>query len=271
MQKIAWLSDIHLNFLTRQELEQFTQKLSGFDADSFLIGGDIGEGPSVSEYLSYLESQLKRPIFFVLGNHDFYHSSFKQVYVEIYKLVANSKYLKWLPKVGIVELSSNTCLIGHGCWGDGRYGDFFNSKLEVMDTWLIKDFAHMDKTRLSHKLHELGDEAGGFFQFHFLEALQHYKKVLVLTHVSPFIESAWYRGHTSDDDALPYFACKAAGDVFRKITRDYPDRNITLLCGHTHSPGEVHIYDNLLVKTAGAKYGKPEVQEILVVKNKNNG
>ncbi len=266
MRKIAWLSDIHLNLLTLKELERFIQKVSLLDVDSFLIGGDIGEGPSVTGYLSYLESHLKRPIFFVLGNHDFYHCSFEQVYVEIYKLTARSKYLNWLPKAGIVELAANTCLIGHGCWGDARYGDFNSSKLEIMDTWLIKDFAHLDKTKLFYKLHELGDEAAGFFRFHLLDALQRYKNVIVLTHVSPFKESAWYHGRTSDDDALPYFACKAAGDVFQQIVGDYPDRNITLLCGHTHSPGEVHIFDNLLVKTAGAKYGKPVVQEIVEIK-----
>lgn len=263
--KLAWLSDIHLNFLTFRELEQFVQYLADLEVDSFLIGGDVAEGPTLTGYLSFLESKLQCPIYFVLGNHDFYHSSLEKIYVEIYRLMSTAKYLKWLPKEGIIELSKDTCLIGHGCWGDGRLGNYFNSKLEIMDTYLIEDFAKLDKIRLLQKLNELGDEAAGFFRFHLLEALQHFKNVYVLTHVPPFKEASWYKGRMSDDDALPFFACKAAGDVFREIMGDYPDHNVTVLCGHTHSPGEVNIFENLFVKTAHVKYGRPEVQKIIKI------
>ncbi|MEA3468158.1 MAG: hypothetical protein U9R57_08050 [Thermodesulfobacteriota bacterium] len=43
----------------------------------------------------------------------------------------------------------------------------------------------------------------------------------------------------------------------------YPDRQMTVLCGHTHSSGQVTILPNLLVKTGGAEYGSPMIQEAL--------
>jgi predicted MPP superfamily phosphohydrolase len=45
------------------------------EADCFAITGDIGEARSIERYLRLLESSLQRPIYFVLGNHDFYHGS----------------------------------------------------------------------------------------------------------------------------------------------------------------------------------------------------
>ncbi|MCK5515577.1 MAG: hypothetical protein KAI39_01790 [Desulfobulbaceae bacterium] len=41
------------------------------------------------------------------------------------------------------------------------------------------------------------------------------------------------------------------------------DKQMTVLCGHTHSSGECQILPNLLVKTGGAKYGSPMIQEII--------
>src|SRR3954452_20529740 len=44
----------------------------------------------------------------------------------------------------------------------------------------------------------------------------------------------------------------------------HPGCEMTVLCGHTHSPGEASILPNLRVLTAGADYGRPVVQRILV-------
>jgi hypothetical protein len=54
----------------------------------------------------------------------------------------------------------------------------------------------------------------------------------------------------------------AVGDALREAASRFTDRRITVLCGHTHSPGEVKISDNLLVLTGGAEYGRPAVQRV---------
>ena len=45
--------------------------------------------------------------------------------------------------------------------------------------------------------------------------------------------------------------------------RGYPERSMTVLCGHTHSSGTAKLLDNLTVYTGGAEYGAPRHQAIL--------
>ena len=49
MKRLAWLTDIHLNFLRRAGLQAFFDSLP--EADAFAITGDIGEARDVAIYL----------------------------------------------------------------------------------------------------------------------------------------------------------------------------------------------------------------------------
>jgi hypothetical protein len=89
--------------------------------------------------------------------------------------------------------------------------------------------------------------------------------VLVPTHVPPFRESCWHEGRVSNDAWLPFFTCKAVGDVLSEAMRRCPDREMTVLCGHTHGAGEAEILPNLWVSTGRAVYGSPKVQRVLEV------
>ena len=62
---------------------------------------------------------------------------------------------------------------------------------------------------------------------------------------------------------LPHFACRAVGDRLTAIMSGRPDCSMTVLCGHTHSPGVAPILDNLLARTGGAQYGEPTLQQVL--------
>jgi hypothetical protein len=61
-------------------------------------------------------------------------------------------------------------------------------------------------------------------------------------------------GRVSDDAWLPHFACKAIGDVLVEVMTRNVDRELLVLCGHTHSPGEAQILPNLKVLTGAAEY-----------------
>jgi 3',5'-cyclic AMP phosphodiesterase CpdA len=43
--------------------------------DAVLVGGDIGEADSFAGFLGRLAELLDVPLFFVLGNHDYYRGS----------------------------------------------------------------------------------------------------------------------------------------------------------------------------------------------------
>ena len=87
--------------------------------------------------------------------------------------------------------------------------------------------------------------------------------MILLTRVPPFREACWHEGRVSDDQWLPHMACQAVGEVLLKIMRRHPERQLTVLCGHTHSPGHAKPLANLRVLTGGAAYGAPAVARIL--------
>lgn len=265
MEKILWTTDIHLNFLTNNELKLFIKEIQVKSPAVLLVGGDIGEANSVCSYLQKLDQSVECPIYFVLGNHDYYRGSLSKVNEEVQRLTKSSKKLFFLDTIPFAPLTKDTALIGHGGWADGQFGDYNGSEVMLNDYILIDEFIGLNKNQRLEKLNELGSIAASKIEKSLISAFKNYKKVLCLTHVPPFRESCWHEGKISDDNYLPHFSCKAIGEVMKKIMQSRPDRFLTVLCGHTHSPGTAQILDNLNVVTGGAVYGKPEIQKIIYV------
>ena len=264
MKFIAWAVDIHLNFLNSNKIQNFLNKIAGNAPDALLIGGDIGEAPSITEYLQIIEAEIQCPIYFVLGNHDFYYGSIDEVRQQIKKLVLKSDRLHWLPISGIVGLTDKTCLIGHDSWADGRLGNYEQSTVVLNDYRLISELSGLDRTaELLPALNKLGDEAADYLGKLLPDAFQRYRDVIVLTHVPPFKEACWHQGEVSNDNWLPHFSCKAVGSILACCMKEFSDHRMTVLCGHTHSAGEVRLLPNLQVVTGGAEYGRPKLQGML--------
>ena len=263
--KLIWLTDIHFDFLNKEGINQFLEKVQSTKPDAVLVGGDIGIAKHIKDYLQSLEVALQCPIYFVLGNHDYYGESIASVRLRIEKLSVKSMYLNYLPSVGSIELTPETCLVGHGCWGDAGYGDFINSKVMLRDYEVIQDLIHCDHEELQNKLNTLGDEASCYLEQVLQPALLRYENIFVLTHVPPFLESTWHQGHNSDNDWVPHFSCKAVGDMLLDLMSQHPEKNMTVFCGHTHSRGSAWLLPNLLIRTGAAIYGKPDITDVISV------
>ena len=260
--QIGWLTDIHLNFLSLESRSTFYTRLHNENLDALLIGGDIGEADSVVPILTELAAAVEIPVYFVLGNHDFYHGSIAAVRQAIAECCASSPWLHWLPNMAVVPLTADTALIGHDSWADGRLGDFFASEVMLNDYVLIEELRSLKKPQRFAALQALGDEAAAYLEDRARQALAQRRNILVLTHVPPFRESCWHEGQISNQDYLPHFACKAVGERLAALMRERQQNNMTILCGHTHSPGVAYILDNLCVLTGGAEYGHPKLQRI---------
>lgn len=261
--RALWLTDIHIETVSHEQYEQFLTKIEERTPDVILITGDIDER-NLTETLRQMSNRIRVPIYFILGNHDYYRKTIANVRASIEQISKQSRYLRWLPAVGVTELTPSIGLVGHDGWSDGRYGDFLNSSVILQDYLLIRDLMDLQGEALLKKLNWLGDYAAKHFRRYLPQALQRFDQVVVLLHMPPFQEATWYLGQTPEDDNpyLPHFACKAVGDVLLEIVPQYPDTAVTVLCGHTHSAGEVQVLDNLFVKTGEAKYGAPEVQQV---------
>ena len=260
--QIAWTTDIHLDFLNREGRFSFYDFISDRRPDALLVGGDIATASTLITLLQEMESRLSLPIYFVLGNHDFYGSSISRVRDAVKRLSHDSDRLFWLPACGMVELSRSTCLIGHGSWADGRNGDYDRSPVMLNDYIHIGDFRNLGKEARLHRLHHLGDRAAQDIEGITRRAARKYRRVILLMHVPPFEESCRHDGKPGHPDWLPHFSCRAVGEVLLSIMHDNRECQLTVLCGHTHDRAVYNALPNLLVLTGGAEYGNPEIQGI---------
>jgi predicted phosphohydrolase len=260
VRRLAWATDVHLNFLSAAGMDAFCAALAGEEPDAILITGDIAEGPSIEALLSVAAAELKTPIYFVLGNHDYYRSSIPRVRAVVTELSRRSPFLSWLPAAGVVPLGPEVALVGVDGWADGRLGDYVRSPVQLNDYLLIAELAGLTKAARLDKLNRLGDAEAEALEGLLAEALGKHRRVIVATHVPPFKEACWHEGRVSNDDWLPHFSCRAVGEVLRRAAVAHPDSKIRVLCGHTHSGGTAEILPNLKVVTGGAEYGEPRVQ-----------
>lgn len=283
MIRTCWLTDIHLNFIKPEKWKEFIALVTREKPDQIWLGGDIGESDSFSDYMRRLSADLKAPIYFVLGNHDFYNGSLAGVKQQVRGLCQADKNLHWLPETPLVELPSGAALLGHGGWADGRLGDYGNSTVLLNDYLAIEEFRTLlgeaevaGKDDLGRRmltssgerlrlLNRLGDESAQFFRERLPAAVAGRKRLFILTHVPPYAESCWYEGKNSDANYLPHFSNSAAGAAIREAAAANPNCHITVLCGHTHGEGKAQILPNLEVLTGGATYGVPYVQQVFEV------
>ena len=263
--KLAWLTDIHLNFVRPEALEALHHDLLAAAPEAVVLSGDIAEAGDVGWRLNDLATRLGCPVYFVLGNHDFYHGSISGVREKIRGLCSAVPNLRFLTDSNVIRLTDRTGLLGHDGWGDARFGTPEHWKIALNDWELIQDLRHLSETQLLRKLNALGDEAAEHFRAALPEALERFPEILVVTHVPPFREACWHQGRISDDDWLPHFSCKAVGDVLAEAMKARPDKKMTVLCGHTHGGGEAQILPNLRVLTGAAVYGSPAMQRVIEV------
>lgn len=260
-----WLTDIHLNFLNRTGLGKFCRTLRAESPDALFITGDIGDAPSVANHLVTLTTESRVPIYFVLGNHDFYHGSLSEVRSEMQALTQSYPWLHWLPAAGVMELTSSVGLLGHDSWADGRYGDYQGSSVELNDFQLIKELRFAGKLERLWLMQRLAEEAAVFTEDQLEIAGSQFQKLIYLTHVPPFRESCWHQGGISGEDWLPFFSCQAVGEALLRYAHSHPAVEITVFCGHTHSSGTAEILPNLIVHTGEAEYGSPQIQRVIEI------
>jgi predicted phosphohydrolase len=262
MKRFAWLTDIHLNFLTPAGVERFWAEIAELDLAGLLIGGDIAEAHDLPSYLKQMDELVAIDVYFVLGNHDYYFGSISKVRDELRQLCERHPRLHYLTTSGVFELTKQIGLVGDDGWADGRLGDYERSVVSMYDYKLIEDLAGHGKRERWEVLKRLGDEAAAHIRQVLPEALDRFDQVLLLTHVPPLREACWHEGRISDDQWAPHFTCKAVGDALLEIMPNYPQRRLTVLCGHTHGAGEARPLENLVILTAGAQYGSPSVQRV---------
>ncbi len=264
--KLAWLTDIHLNFIDDVIRQKFYEEIINTKCDGVLISGDIAEAPCIVDLLNEMVAYINKPIYFVLGNHDYYKGRIKEVYEAMMALTKKHDKLFWLPASGMQKFNNNTLLIGQDGWADGRLGDYQNSRVVLNDSRMIADLFQekiLGKYQLLEKMQQLADADAMKLADDLKHAIgQNPKKIIVLMHVPPFKEVCLHKGKINDDDWLPFFSSKIMGDVLIAVAEQNSAIEFLVLCGHTHSKASVS-YGNLRVEVGRAENGRPEIQKII--------
>lgn len=270
--KLAFATDIHLNFANTIAMESFANQVLATKPDALVISGDISEAPDIQDHLRVLEQYFDKyfPTYFVLGNHDYYHGSIKEVRASMKKYCAlNTKSptkAVWLGSKPFIRLTDKTALVGHDGWYDGQYSDWFASRLWMSDYDIIDELS-MDesgnprgKTSLYAKINELAFQSAKHVSNGAQAAIKAgHTSIVIATHVPPFPENSVYNGKQSDSTWLPCFSSKNMGDALLKLAKANQDVSFLVLCGHSHGQAKFQPVGNLTCITGKAQYNHPSL------------
>ena len=264
--KLDWLTDPHLDHLTNPKaLLSFVEKLHKRDSDALIVTGDIAESKSIYDFLGILSGAYQRPIYFVLGNHDYYGDfvgATKEKVRAVCKAVPKG-ILNWATESGILRLTDDTVLIGHDGFYDGLCGLSSGTDVGMADFQMrhgILDLA----AKLAHGSRHLFDAlllmaqaSADYVESHINECARGpIKRVLIITHVPPFHEASYFRGKPSDERSAPFYVNKTMGDMLRRVVAEFPGVQFDVFAGHTHGKRHYKAEENLDVFVGSARYGR---------------
>lgn len=262
---LDWITDPHLNHLRDGKmLLDFVKRLDARKSDGLLITGDIAESQSLFEFLGLLSGAYRRPIYFVLGNHDYYGAWMKDTKALVKDVcqAVPAGILNWMPDTDVLMINRRTAIVGHDGWYDGQEGkpglrfsleDFYAPR-GVTDLIRALSFG---SHYLFDKLWELGSAAAKHIRSAVTKAHNRgAHRVLILTHVPPFLEASYFRGKPSEARAAPFFVNKVLGDTLLDLAKEFPELKLEVYAGHTHSKREYQVQPNLVVHVGSARYGK---------------
>ena len=272
MKTLTWCTDIHLDFLhgdpNRSVLREFIQPLAD-SADGFVITGDLTISSLLPLHLQALD-KLGKPVYFVLGNHDFYGGSFEDVRQEVIEVCSQSANLRYLTaEEKPISITPDTALVGADGFYDGGYGQPYRSGILMSDWIKIHDFSLTGAITPAHEgfnvnmnivldvarrqaqssadhVHQLASEAASTHEL-----------VMIVTHVPPFPELHVHGGKGSTPHGVPWYTSRMMGEALLDLARKHPDTRFEVLCGHTHSASSGQPTNNMRCHVGHSEYGSP--------------
>lgn len=260
--RLAWLTDPHFDHVSFDRFERLAEQIRNLTVDGLLLTGDISQAADVLFQLERLHAAIGVPIYYVLGNHDFYGGTIENVRREATTAALRHPNLHYLSTSDSITLADRVGLVGDDGWGDATVGDYEGSPVRLADFQHIEDFRRTGPGEWRALLAQLGRQSQERLIPKLRRAAERCSHVYVLTHVPPFREACWYQGHTTDDLWAPFFVCGAVGNALREAAASHRTTRFTVLCGHTHHGGTATIADNLTVVTGGTQYGSPVISDV---------
>lgn len=281
--KIVWATDIHLDFITNprnpvvsaKNLDTFCGLLNKENPELVLLTGDISIAPHLRDHLLAIETRIKVPLYFVLGNHDFWNGDIETVRATMTAISSESERLRYLSAIPYVPLSNDIALVGHDGWYDGFNGQPNETRFNMNDWYRISDFVQVngvdsdgldspDIVAILNVARRQATKAARHVADGIKSCLTHRKppkKVIIATHFPPFVNPI-NASKDTPTDLYPWYSSKTMGDMLLAAANAYPKISFEVFCGHIHAPYEGYIAPNLLLRSGAAEYAAPNVQGV---------
>lgn len=261
--QLGWLSDLHLDRADDNALDVFRDELAGIAYDALVITGDIATSRNLEQSLEMIASASRRPVYVILGNHEFEGGSISAVRDTVSTLTRRVRNLQYLGDAGIVALNASTAMIGFDGWADTRAGFVGDPGFPRRPGMRIGDFDDLPFRERIIKMRSLGRESAEMLRASLPHALSHFHHVIIATHVPPFPSLACYDNKPCCPGRMAAFVNLSVGLALIGIARQFPNRRITVLAGHTHHRAEQQITPNLMARVAAAKPGMPTFEDVI--------
>jgi Icc protein len=245
MSKLIWVSDTHLR---PWNIRAFCDRIRSKSPDGLLITGDISEGFNFESVMEFLATNLNIPVYFNLGNHDFWGSSVAERYFQTRKLCAKYSNLKWLTEeYSPIKLSKSTCLIGSEGWYCGSGGD--SSYLKYTLDWMFMyDFRDLNEHQRLDLFFEMAKKSCVDLREKLQLAVDENKNILIATHFPPFSEVERQISHFLKPFYEAYNYNIIMGGLIKEFANKYPNKTFKVFAGHIHSGFTGKITENIKCK-----------------------
>lgn len=232
-----WMTDIHADKKSEADVLQIIEQINEASPSYICITGDIAEHKHTVDFLNLLKSKIARPIFFVLGNHDYYQTAIEDFSSYIASLYAQTN-LFYLPSYDAIALNDTTGIIGIDNWYNLSDHDFAQAEIRAQDFDQIIDVKGLKSNELISFFEQKYRENLKQLEKKLSLTLQTYDQIYVLMHVPPFHPTNFFDKETLQSAWRYYWSCDPIGKFLVEFMKGYPEKSIIILSGHTHVKGK---------------------------------
>lgn len=263
--RLAWVTDPHFDHATVGALTEHVAEVHAAAPDAVLVTGDFATAGTLPRWIRAYRRMVDRPLYFVLGNHDFWGSAVAPVREGMRRFGSAAGGLVYLTTAGPQTLAEGLALVGHDGWYDARAGRWEEPRFRMQDWARIADYAgaggHGDIVATSRALAEMAE---GELVPQVEAAARTHTTVLVATHVPPWPLPPGEQRHPDGMWIAPWYVAQRLGQALEQVAAAHPDVGFRVLSGHAHVRREgMAIAPNLTCEVGGARYGRPGIAGLL--------
>ncbi len=185
IKSVAWLTDLHLEFCSHRTRNHLYRSINQTAGEIVIITGDLSAGPHRLTQYTELAEKIRKPVYFVLGNHDRYGTTFANAEAVVERVTTLFSHMVRLDGSQVIPLNTSVALIGVDGWANGLGGEGPTTKARINDFYQILDFATDPEPQVFRAMKERARKYSQALKPSLLKALKQYQTTIIATHVPP--------------------------------------------------------------------------------------